>query len=622
MIESSELISIYKPNLLKKKIETELLTIAISLVKNEGDIIAAWTSHICKLFDMVYIVDHSSIDGTREFLFEMAQKENNVHLIAFEHPGYFQAEITNHLAEIAARDYPNAWIFPLDADEFLSITSKAEFLSIIQKIETDRVLQLRWRNCVPLSLSADNEFTDISPCLIPPHQGTFKKLALHSSTYLNNNYQFMQGNHELQDGSGNLINRDVLIDFADLYHVPIRSYYHFSLKCMQGNLAYNALPNERKDAGQGSHWKIMMEKVLQDGVLSPAMIRGFIAHYGEPHLVNDSGVTIYSLIDSGWVCAPLNFPHLPLPKVSRLYKYINMAKQILEENHKPEFENFFRIVNKNNASTVFEQLGENLRCANSSKFISMPQVTHKDSEKIAEIKLLHQFISKAYTQHEMPVPSAWESHVPFLFCLLDFVRPRRFVELGTHFGNCFFAACQASLDMQSAIECIGIDTWEGDQHAGYYNNDVYKDFVYILNNNYYDVGKYIRKTFDEASFQFESGSIDLLHIDGLHTYEAVARDFETWLPKMSDCGLVMFHDTQERGNDFGVWKLWDEVKSIYPSFNFEHGHGLGILLVGNNPSPHVHSLFDILTQVDFANFMKFFFSHVGKLSPINKKAKV
>jgi hypothetical protein len=67
--------------------------------------------------------------------------------------------------------------------------------------------------------------------------------------------------------------------------------------------------------------------------------------------------------------------------------------------------------------------------------------------------------------------------------------------------------------------------------------------------------------------------IDLLHIDGLHTYEAVKNDFETWFPKTSENAIVMFHDTISFPNDVG--KLFNELP--YYKTNFTHSAGLGIL---------------------------------------------
>jgi hypothetical protein len=84
--------------------------------------------------------------------------------------------------------------------------------------------------------------------------------------------------------------------------------------------------------------------------------------------------------------------------------------------------------------------------------------------------------------------------------------------------------------------------------------------------------------FDDALNQFKDHSIDLLHIDGLHTYEQVKHDFNTWKPKLSDDAVVLFHDVNEFRDDFGVHQLFNElIKDYKYHVIFPHAHGLGLI---------------------------------------------
>ncbi|MGJ7488830.1 rhamnan synthesis F family protein [Variovorax sp. ZT4R33] len=181
------------------------------------------------------------------------------------------------------------------------------------------------------------------------------------------------------------------------------------------------------------------------------------------------------------------------------------------------------------------------------------------------------------------VMSAWWGHVPFAHWLVGAAEPRVIVELGTHNGASFAAFCEAVHRRNVAAKCFAVDTWQGDEHAGHYGEEIYQDLARFVDARYAGFAELVRSTFDDALSYFEPGSIDLLHIDGLHTYEAVKRDFENWFPKLSDRAVVLFHDTNVRERDFGVWQLWAELRSRYPGMEFSHAHGLGVLLVGAHP---------------------------------------
>ena len=188
--------------------------------------------------------------------------------------------------------------------------------------------------------------------------------------------------------------------------------------------------------------------------------------------------------------------------------------------------------------------------------------------------------------------SAWLEHAPFAFWLIGVLQPRILVELGTQTGFSYLAFCQAVRQLQLPTSCFAIDTWKGDDHAGHYGEEVFTALAATNEQNYSTFSRLIRGLFDDALPRFADGTIDLLHIDGRHAYADVLHDFQAWRPKLSDRAVVLFHDTNVREHDFGVWRLWAELGRQFPNFAFDHGHGLGILAVGHDIPAGLRDLVD------------------------------
>lgn len=207
--------------------------------------------------------------------------------------------------------------------------------------------------------------------------------------------------------------------------------------------------------------------------------------------------------------------------------------------------------------------------------------------------------------------SAWMTHVPFAFWIVEAVNPRLLTELGTHNGLSFCAFCQQVAQLRQTPMCYAVDSWKGDSQAGYYEEDVYEELARHVHEHYAAFAHLIRSTFDEALPLFREGSIDLLHIDGFHSYDAMMHDFESWLPKMSARGVVLMHDINARMGGYGGLRAWDEISARFPSFAFEHGYGLGVVLTGSEPPEQVRRLVEYGKDASFAEKTRRYFTLLG-----------
>lgn len=134
----------------------------------------------------------------------------------------------------------------------------------------------------------------------------------------------------------------------------------------------------------------------------------------------------------------------------------------------------------------------------------------------------------------------------------------------------------------------------------------------------------MRMLFEDALKHFNDDSIDLLHIDGFHTYEAVSADFANWHPKVKPGGIILFHDVQARVQDFGAWKFWEDIRDQHETFTFNHGFGLGVLRKQGGDRSNDSELLNLLFKnqtPESVSALRAFYVHASKHLENNRKLK-
>lgn len=199
-------------------------------------------------------------------------------------------------------------------------------------------------------------------------------------------------------------------------------------------------------------------------------------------------------------------------------------------------------------------------------------------------KLFKSLPEEIFWEPKRLIRADWVGHIPFLYYLMTELQPSLYVELGVFHGDSYCAACQVVEAKKLPTRLVGIDCWEGDIHTKIiYNEQVLEDLKHHHDPLYSTFSTLERGYFSDKLPLFRDEEIELLHIDGEHTYEAVTRDYKEWLPKVSkNRGIILFHDTNVLGREeFGVWRLWEELmQQGHSGIRFPHCNGLGVFLMG------------------------------------------
>lgn len=190
------------------------------------------------------------------------------------------------------------------------------------------------------------------------------------------------------------------------------------------------------------------------------------------------------------------------------------------------------------------------------------------------------------------ITSAWTGHRKFAEWLVYTMNPTTIVELGVDWGYSTFVFGTALQDLKKRTQhegnVYGIDIFQGDHHAGH--RQTYESVMKTIEDHEL-TQIYILKGFFTSVSKTWRRPIDILHIDGLHTYEAVHEDFTHWAPFLKEDGIILFHDVAIE--QFGIKDFFHQVEDGFTyKYYFAHSAGLGILTKNKELMDKICATFD------------------------------
>ena len=584
---------------------------AITMIRNEADIILPFLNQAAALFDKFVIVDVQSTDGTLETMRSFSEFWPNISFYSLDTQERYQGVMMNMLAAKAFNDGAD-WVFFLDGDEFINVNGKEELQNYLRAFPHD-VMHMPWINMVPSRYGRFNSFDISQEFYWSGRVSSFSKIAiarLYAAT--NPNFYIHEGNHH--------VSRDINESPCDvnlgltLLHLPVRSAERLKYRISNGLRLLRSKHNSIKE--EGNHAEKIL-KLIANGLASSEGMNVIAANYG----VNDDRIESLDPKELDWPSKRLP-AYIMKPRSVATFSR-DLGDTLLEDSklvwHKPNFVKGSAVkaeIGKNNVKILPQPMtgeGGLIRGRYKKLHAYNPAIP-----STLDVDLLIDSVAVSFLKIRSLTFSAWSELIPALFCMFTILRPRRFVELGVHNGMSFFAGCQAAEFLGLDTQCVAIDSWIGDPHASFHSIEVFNQFRATM-KELYPSQHYIQAYFKDASQCFDEESIDLLHIDGYHSYAAVRDDFETWLPKMSQIGVILFHDINQHEGGFGVWRFWEELKERYPTFSLFHSHGLGILYAGLQ-SNSILDLFALLKNNRlYATLAQQYLKSVGELAVGHRK---
>lgn len=244
--------------------------VAVSIVKNEADIIEPFVRHTLARVDHHFVFDHDSTDGTRQILHALQAEGLALTLFTDDALGNLQQIRSNYLTKLAADTQQADWIFPLDADEILIGPNRADLEIILSGLASDRPASLPLLNYCPTEADDPTQKNPVLRLRYCQSQASrTKKIIIPRALALNPAVSAGKGSHALYRENQALPDQP-LPEAFHLAHLALRSPQHQILRVVLAEL--QKLSRGRSHAGLDEHYRLGFQLLAEDPALFFATI--------------------------------------------------------------------------------------------------------------------------------------------------------------------------------------------------------------------------------------------------------------------------------------------------------------------------------------------------------------
>jgi hypothetical protein len=258
--------------------------LAAAHVRNEADIVEAFVRHNLALLDGIAIVDHMSVDETPDILRELKAEGLPIFIAQDASPAFDQQLMQNRLVRHLFATTEAAWVFPLDADEFLRAPSRGAVEETLTSLGDVAHVAMEWATYVPEFDASATALARIRNARRLRDDGHgLRKVAVSRTFGADPDLYLVRGQHRVESRAAGAARRPPQLlppRALSIAHVPIRSAHQFTAKVALGWLSNLRVP--AREPNESLHWKEAFEYLRSGRPMTPRQLEAFAFNYGVP----------------------------------------------------------------------------------------------------------------------------------------------------------------------------------------------------------------------------------------------------------------------------------------------------------------------------------------------------